>query len=267
MITRKCRKLLVLLVTFVMVLSLAGCGKQAIADRKGEMLFYEQDELTDGFYIKNADGTFSPVMSGAEGYGGTVLESTPDRYLWFSNNTYNMKKLIPVLNKKTELIARFSEDSQMPETYTIEKYKDRGYTIGVKLYVDGSSVYFGTSNGDYCSDSQVGSGINGSDLPTEVQLAEFNRKNTLPLSSIDRDLNMLLGLEKNGKYQLGFYIGTNYRSKEAIADTCVFQSENVYKLITPFKKTKDGYFIVRMPQSAEKGYYYICDAGLFYYDK
>lgn len=267
MTTGKRRTASILLVIALM-LSFTACSKQELADRRGEMLFYDQEELTDGFYIRNEDGTFTPVMHGAEGYGGMVLESSPDRYLWFTENTFAMKGLIPVLNKKAELVAVFSDDSAMPPAYTLEKYKERGYTIGVKLYKDGTRMYFKTRSDDICSDSQIGMGIAGTqNLPSEVNLSEFNEKSSMPFSSVDQNLNMLLGLKENGRYQIGFYVGTYFMSKEAIADTLVFQSEQIYQLTSPFKKTKEGYFIMNMPESSEKGYYYICDAGLFYYDK
>lgn len=262
------RRMTTLLIVITLTLSFTACSKQELADRRGEMLFYDQDELTDGFYIRNEDGTFTPVMHGAEGYGGMVLESSLDRYLWFTENTLAMKSLIPVLNKKTELVAVFSDDSAMPPAYTLEKYKERGYTIGVKFYKDGTRMYFKTRSDDICSDSQIGMGITGTqNLPAEVVLSEFNEKSSMPFSSIDQNLNMLLGLKENGKYQIGFYVGTYFMSKEAIADTLVFQSEQIYQLTSPFKKTKEGYFVVKMPETVGEGYYYICDAGLLYYDK
>ncbi len=262
------RRMTVIWLVIILVFSLTACSKQELADRRGEMLFYDQDDLTDGFYIRNEDGTFTPVMHGAEGYGGMVLEPSLDRYLWFTENTFAMRTLIPVLDKKTELVAVFSDDSAMPPAYTLEKYKERGHTIGVKLYKDGTRMYFKTRSDDICSDSQIGMGIAGTqNLPSEVVLSEFNEKPSMPFSSVDQNLNMLLGLKENGKYQIGFYIGTYFMSKEAIADTLVFQSEQIYKLSSPFEKTKQGYFIMKMPSDATEGYYYICDAGLFYYEK
>lgn len=262
-------KILIIFLALVLLFTATSCNEKEIANKRGEMLFYKAKELTAGFYIKNPDETFTPVMSGASGYQGAALEANPTRYLWYSHTPYNLTQLIPKLTVESELVAVFDKTKYLPTTITLEKYKKVGMTIGVKLYIsdiDGT-IYFKTTQGDYCPKSQIGNALAGSGLPGEITLYEFNGSPAIPKGAIDKNLNMLMGLEENKTYQMGFFEGTYYQSKAVDADTYVYQSQELYLLQKPYLMLKDGYFVIKMPLGSSKGFYYINDYGLFYYDK
>lgn len=261
-------KFIIIALLIVTLVIMTGCNQQPIADRRGEMLFLESEELTPGFYIRNADDTFSPVMSGVSGYAGKSLETSPTRYLWYSHSEYDLSALIPKLTPDSQLVAVFDKTKNLPEIIALEKYEKKGSTIGLKFYIsetDGT-IYFKTGSGEYCPKSQAGNGISGSGLPTEVTLYEFNESPAIPKGIIDKNLNMIMGLEENGTYQIGFFEGTRYISKAVLADTYVYQSSKMYTLNKPYQILKDGYFVVRMPIDAEDGYYFVNNFGLFYYE-
>ena len=79
-------------------------------------------------------------------------------------------------------------------------------------------------------------------------------------------MQLLLGLEKDKYYDFEFYQGTKYRKLTTIADTMVLQSEDMMILNNPYTKTKEGYFIINLPDNLKSGYYYICGLGLFRYE-
>ena len=250
---------------------LTGCGdEEPVADESGERLYLSADELglddtgREGFFVMNDDGTFSPVINTFDGYQGDADESTPDRYLWFTNNDTDISSLIPTATKSNPLVMVYDVDQNIPETFTLEKYLFRGYTIGCHIYKNSdNSLYFSTD--DALSSSYAGTSMQEVQGDDEFKISTVNGSQKLPSGNVDNNLGMLLGLEKGKYYDFEYYQGTKYRKLTTIADTLVLQSEDLITLTNPYTKTENGYFTINLPDNLETGYYYICGAGLFKY--
>lgn len=267
------KKLFILLMVLFTSLLFTGCDQKiAVSDEDGNPMTYSQEDLgvsnldgKEGFFVLNTDGSLSPVISDFTGYSTCQGESTPDRFLWFTENEYEIMKLIPVVGKNSKVVFVYNSDKKIPDRFTLEKYAFRGYTVGVHFYRDiDDSMYIETT--DALLGTYAAASLEKVDDEKEYRIKKVNDSESLPLDNIDNNMELLLGLEKDRYYNFSFFKGTKYITFTTIADTQVFQSEKLIELSNPYEKTEDGYFVVNLPSNLEDGYYYICGLGMFRYD-
>jgi len=270
------------LLLMILLITMASCGQkqQIAADEDGNMLHYTMAEIPEaGFYVhdKKAD-TFSPVLSGFTGYNGLpntggmstmeealLKDESHVRSMWIGDAAFDPLKLIPVVdNRRTELVMFQSTEDDMPENYVVEKYKKLGYTIGIGVNFGetGSSLYLDTKNiCEKTNAEEVMRGVGPED--GLLKISRINKSKSLPVENVDKEVDMLLGLEKDKKYQIGYFDGTKYQETDIIADTLAFKAQQVIELASPFKTTEDNYFVINLPENIKSGYYYINDSGMF----
>ena len=259
-------KVLLSVMIFLFIFSLSACsGEEASED--GGLLTYSADEIVtldsqkDNAYVLNEEGEFSPLLMSATGFDGVAETSSDTRYVAFPDAK---DALIPEVNAKNKLVVVFSSRESIPTDIVLERYVDKGYTIGTQVGIneDGTSTAIYTegiedtnfskkvsSNGD---DTYDFTKINGQKVPTE---------------NIDPNILFFLGLEKDKTYTLGYFQGTKYTETNVIADTHVLQSKEVVRVNNAYKKTEDGYFEIKLPSNLKSGYYYLSDIGLFRYEQ
>lgn len=266
------KKTIALLVLFLVFFSLCGCGgEEPVEDDEGKRLYLSGEDMglkdasgREGFYVRNEDGTFSPVINKFDGYQGVSEQADPARYLWFTNNQTDISDLIPTASKSSPLCMVYDTDEAMPTEFTLEKYVFRGYTIGCHiLRKSDNSLYFLTD--DTLDSSYAGEAMAEVDGAEEFRISTINGSDALPWQNVDNNMQLLLGLEKEKYYDFEFFQGTKYRKLTTIADTLVLQSEEVITLKNPYTKTTDGFFQINLPDNLPDGYYYICGKGLFRY--
>lgn len=265
-------KLIIVLLLCCLLLTSCVDSKEPTISKNGEMLFLTGDQMSqeerEGFFVMNKDATFTPVMNAAQGYQGdntnTDKSAIPTRYLWFTNNQINISSLIPVVTKDTPLVAVYNADGNMPSVYTLEKYTYKGYTIGCHIYRDEDDTLY-LSARDSLSGSDAEAAMENLNQQDVYTISEINQGEILPINNVDNNMQMILGLEKNKLYEFRFYSGTKYATFTAAADTLVLQSEGVTVLQNPYRKTKEGYFVINLPDNLKPGYYYICGQGMFKY--
>ena len=249
--------------------SLSGCGAVAGADKNGEMLRLTEKELLEqgrnGIFVLNKDETFTPLVTGISGYQGKTTESSESRYLWYTDNDINITNLIPVVTKDTPLVIVYTSTSSIPSLWYLEKYEDRGYTVGVHFHTnDLREVYIDVDSS--LSGSNAGSILDTANLPDpSYALRKVNDSEKIPLGNIDPNMRMFLGLSKDQFYTFQFYRGTFSTKATFYADTRAFQSEDYIELTSPIKKTDEGYFIINLPLNLQPGFYYINNLGFFEY--
>lgn len=269
------KKLTICLVILVSLIFSACNTTAPVAEKNGEMIRYTMEDIRDkeyfGFYVKNKDNTFTPVMRSASGYDGQTTSYDPSRYIWYSNTEdTNLTKLIPKVKEDQPLVGIFESNASMPDEYTLEKYNFQGSTIGCdfNLDVDGQTVFIDPKN--LCRFSEMEDALTELDLTKEqYRLESFtsaNLQDFVPWSNIDTDTNKLVGLDTDKLYRISFFIGTKYKELQIKADTRYFKSSGVTVLSIPFDTTKNGYFNVNLPDNLTKGFYYINDIGLFEYE-
>lgn len=262
----------------ILILGLCSCGfsnETEITDEKGEMLELSIIDLTEnGFYSYNKkEKTFTPVMSGATGNtGGGYLSSTSTdltgeqtRYCWCGSNDVDLVNLIPQVDGKKRFLTMYiNEDGEMPSEYTLTKYKNRGYTLGVSFTFGstGNRLFIDTSN--ICETSMAKKTLKDASTG-QLRVYKINKSKQLPKENVDTNLNALLGLEKDKKYQIGFFDGTSYVDVDLIADTTIFEAVSDIELSDPAKPTDKGFFYIKLPTNLRNGYYYINDIGMFRY--
>ena len=274
------RKRAVMAAFFMMMLLLAGvlsgCGfseKKELTDEEGNALVLTLDELTEeGFYVLDRkEHTFRHVMSAAEGREELSLSTGKEktdyksRFLWFGFKDTDLEALIPrVDNKRYFLVVYQKEEGSMPESYTLEMYKKRGYTLGVSFTFGESGNIMHIDTNSMCESSMAKEVLSGCSNGL-LRVHKINGSRKLPNDNVDVDMNKLLGLQKNKKYQLGFFDGTQYRDTTLLADTVVYQSQGSVKLSNPLKVTEHNFFYVRLPKNIKPGIFYINSEGLFQY--
>lgn len=258
-----------LLVGTMLLTGLTACGG-ASADKDGNALKMSYEDIEkdngSGIYILNKDKTFSPILSDMPGYAGSTSESSPNRYIWYTDNETNITSLIPTVTQGTPLVAIYDSDSNMPDDWYLEKYTSKGYTVGMHIVLsDDKTMQISTD--DSLSNSSAGDSMskisNGDDDVYNIE--KISGTSALPIGNVDNNMQILLGFEKNKNYSFEFYQGTKLQKLTLTADTKVFQSSDYTALKEPYKKTSKGYFIINLPINLKSGYYYLSDIGFFRY--
>ena len=96
----------------------------------------------------------------------------------------------------------------------------------------------------------------------QVKILEINGKDFK--ASMLTPEGYLKGLTKNAMYKFSYYGGTYYESVVVKADSHLFVADTTYSS-SSYSEMKSNYFIINLPSSVTKGYYYLPGFGLFYY--
>lgn len=253
----------------VLMIALTGCGKQATATKDGNKVKESYKDIEEnkesGIYVLNQDKTFSPILPDLPGYAGSTSKSSSDRYVWYTDNDTNVTNLIPTVTPSTPLVAIYNNTSDMPTDWYIERYKSKGYTVGmhISLADDKTMQIIPEDKLSGTSAASALKKISGDD--DEYTINSISGASVLPIDNVDNNMMILLGFEKNKEYTFEFYQGTKLRRINMLADTRIFQSSQYIALKDPYKKTSKGYFIINLPINLQSGYYYLSDIGFFRY--
>lgn len=256
------KKIILLFCVMLCCMSISGCASSS----KDQYEAKTASNLEEGYYIKDGD-KFYPLVSDGKTYSGKLsnLSSKGQKeVVWISQN----RDKIPVLNASTELVVK--SDTILPSNSLLQYMEDYGVTIGLTFSKTlEPNVY------ELINDSMraVCKGSNA-----EALLKKFTN-DTKNLRFLDvggvkisqemlSDINTITGLVENNEYIVTFYEGSHYHQAKIIADTRVFGSEpDIRYPVASYNYSKDGYVSLVLPSNMASGYYYLDDAGIFYYDK
>ena len=217
-----------------------------------------------GFFIMNEDSTFSPLVDGFTGFKRSE-EASPARYLWFTENQQEIKDKIPKAGSEDKIVLLYNSSDVIPEEIILERYSYKGYTIGAHLYALDNKIFLLTDG--TLSGTSAAATLSQLSDEEEYPVDKINDYASLPEKNVDNNLQMLLGLEEAKAYDFYFYKGTKYIKMQTVADTQVFQSEEVIRLSSNnFRKTENGYFYFKMPLNSKSGFWYIHGQGMFEYE-
>ena len=270
------KKCILLLLILAMASAISACGGESTveADKNRHVLRLSVSDLSseerEGFFVLNEDNTFTPLMTEADGYRGILTEEDASeissRYLWWTDNQDEKTARIPVVSKDSPLVCYFTSSEHMPASISLEKYREQGYTIGCHFAGETNhSVYLISEEplkGSFAEEA-----LRQISDERSYRINAINGSSNIPYQNVDHNIGLLLGLEKNAKYELQFYKGTQYVTMTTYADAFVLQAERVLTIQNPYRKTKQGFFYVNLPDSLEEGYYYFNGKGLFWYEK
>lgn len=242
--------------------------KQPVADKDGNQLRYTYQEIMEenatGIFVLNEDNTFSPAITSMPNFQGATDKASPERFVWYSEATDDVSRLIPTVTRNGNLVAIFNQDGELSESHYLEKYKYKGYTIGAHIALDeNKNMHLFTEE---CLKGSQAAGVlttMAENTNDEWIISEISGSTELPINNVDPNMGLLLGLQENKLYEIKYYHGTKEDKQVFKADTKVFQSEKYIPLPTPYKKTDKGFFIINLPENLSNGYYYISDMGFF----
>ncbi len=248
----KLKKLIVVVLALVMVLSFTGCGDSNTGpamNKDGSMMAYTEDEIPEGLFIKTGDKYYPLLLTG----------TAEENYRWFTK----YDNLIPEYTKDSKFV--FYSNGKIPEAFTFWKMIDFGYTVGVRFIQDKGALTFPSEEELYCPTSPIGPYVlehtfNGS--TKNVRIKEVNGKE-FKETMLTTD-GFMKGLTKDAMYKFWYYQGTVYKSVNIKADTHVFIED--YDMSTAsYIELKDKVFEINLPVGMENGYYFVDGFGLFKY--
>ena len=259
------RRAAVLVAAAMLALTFAGCGSsEPFVDEEGNPIYYKFNELGSGIYIQFPElGHRRPLPYGMR-FSGSYDDINEDRILWFKGA---MEYLIPEVDDNTNFI--YISDARPPEEMYIEHFRDTCYSFGglFKINRDGS-ISFSSNSDDICAGSSFAKALAGevgsASNTTVTELGTAEDINAPFSSGLLSDWGYVSGLTKNAAYKIGYFEGTKYNSFYISADTHYYHQDGVYK-VEGFTPTKDGYFIIELPEELPSGIYCIDGVGVFNY--
>lgn len=223
-----------------------------------------EEDLEEGNFYVHTGKKFYKVNPGAL----QIAENTkiiPDaadpenRLLAFGRDD----TLTPTLYEDSTLVYKAAGNETIPSRFTIERFKDEGWTLGVlhlsdsagngkvrvsavsrNFYPESSFTEIKAQQGDDITIDQIG----GSPLTSDM------------LSSA----GTIKDLQKDAYYQVDAYRGSDYIGLKTKADTHVLTSYEVYD-VPYYSMDKANYITVKFPALLQNGYYYIQGKGCFKY--
>lgn len=173
---------------------------------------------------------------------------------------------IPTLYRNDQLV--FKASGNVP-SFTWERFKDQGYSIGLYGLSASSAgkIQFESGKSGNDSSSSFTAAISasltkGMTLDNGFVLDKINGA-TLNGSNL-RDGGIVAGLTKDAVANCDIYVGTTLVSVSATADMRAFTSFELYTTDL-YSNSPDGYAIIDIPDYLKSGYYYINNAGLVKY--
>lgn len=271
---KKRSPVLLLLFIISVAMLLSACRGNRIADKDGAALRYKLSDIEEkgmeGLFTMNSDKTFSPLPYGIPGYAGRTSEASDARYIWYTDNGQNFTSLIPTVTEETPIVIIYNNDATMPSrsSWYLERYEPMGATIGAhvslssdkRMYLSEENMLFGTSARSVFSSEETESRDRQHEI---IEISGARVK--LPVSNVERNVNMLLGLSYGKKYTFTYLQGTKTKTADIVSDVYAFQSKEIIRMDAPYKTTDKGYFIINIPRGIPKGFYYISDLGFFYF--
>ncbi len=234
------------------------------------------DQLQGGkYYVKDGD-TFYALPRGQ--FYSNVQNDTPipkaanptERGVMFGPDD----EQIPTLYKDTQLVYKATDTpgannasgqptSTAPSEYILERFKDNGWSIGInglkndagtgkyKTIISGSSVQKRST----LTRMKINPGSEV--IIDKVGGVPITQDNISPMGSV-------IGLNRGQTYSVDAYNGTTYIGMDAIADTHMLSSYEVYSL-KDYEMDPAGFLSVTVPDELWSGYYMVNGSGMFRY--
>lgn len=169
---------------------------------------------------------------------------------------------IPTLYKNDQLIYISSGSIS---SFTWERYKDYGYSIGLsglKLSDSGKVKSYELTMA--ASGSSVEAAVAGITIPEGADITVDKINGTDITSQYLNDGGIITGMSRDAAANVDFYVGTQHIPVTVSADTRYFKSFELYTT-DKYSLSTDGYAIVEIPAYFKSGYYLINGIGFVKY--
>lgn len=229
-------------------------GTYCIAHKAGK----NKKDMTVRYYPLYQADSFGKPDNGATGPDGS-------RYFWLNYNKDEGK--LPTMYPGDRIV--YKSDQNIPDSYTIEKFFDEGYTIGVGgIYESdiGKPAINLEEDGCYIcktSDARILRKMKTKDSDSEKSEIIFNAINgkELKMDNIDA-AGMVSGLKEGKTYEFDLRLGTQSYPTKLKANIHEFMLGETYKYKS-FDYVTDTMIRVNLPDYLTTGYYEINGAGAF----
>lgn len=224
---------------------------------------YSISEIIGGnYYIKDNDAYYLPapglLYSSLQNDTKIAKKADPEhRIAMFGNDEVQ----IPTMYSDSFLIYKAQENENVPETVTLERYRDEGYSLGIRgLSMVNNKCQTTTTGVTFYPQSSI-STIH----PDQGATLTIDKVNGLTIDENRLSVSgTITGLELGESYNVDAYIGTNYAGGNFVADTHMFSSMELYT-IENYSMDPSNYVILDFPKDLWSGYYYIDGVGMIKY--
>lgn len=207
-------------------------------------------EITSYYPIYNAEHTY-------DGMNDSPAGEDPTRIMWVN---YNIDEgLIPTFYPGDKLIYKSS--TSIPTTYSLEKFYDDGYTIGVSgLKQDLSNNYqYSVDTGGFVMSTSDAAGFDGLKADS-IYLVSVGEDRVTPQNVSTS--GTVTGLELMHAYACDIRTGTEKVAATMTANIHVFSSAENY-LFGAFTFITDHIAEIEIPDYVTTGYYNMNGLGMF----
>lgn len=260
------RKMLLAAALAVTVLSVSGCYSESASDISGPQtaMALGKEALSSGNFYALSGDDFYQLPAGTVHFDieKDYSKADPERVISFLTSVDDA--LIPTVHKD-ECVVFFTEEA-LPEDFTLERYKDNGYTFGIYgLKEHTAGVNVSISDGTYVKGSSFENTVSSQiQVKKDTNLLIGSIGSSQVTSDCLSECGSIMGLKRNGVYQTGIYVGTRYFGMNISADSHIFSSMEVFT-VEEYKLSQNGYAILSLPDDLPNGYYYVSGKGMFRY--
>jgi len=262
-------------VLMIMIFAMTGCGKkeEVVENTPVEEVLtpISANDLVPGrFYVKNGlnfyqlagescnfDYKQAPKSSNYNDEG--VVSQDLNRLLSFTWRD----NAIPTLYKNDQLI--YVSNDTVP-TFTWERYKDNGYSIGVSGLIVGDSGKISTAKATKIEQSASiyqALANTGMDMANPVFTIDAINGTTLNASYLS-EAGTVSGMTMDIRANVDIYVGTTRYPISTAADTRYFKAFELFST-SRYELSTDGYAILEVPSYLKSGYYLLNNFGLVKY--
>lgn len=225
----------------------------------------KSEVVTDQFYVRTKNEEYYKTYFPTEDNTSVKGDS-----LWFDEDNQaafnDDDSLIPTLYADDELI--YYSENVVPETYTIHRYKDDGWSIGLRdlkvsetgriQYKKGTSAAIATST----IASSLANAKGGGGEDTVLTFESFN-KTPIKESNLSK-IGTITGLDKKKEYNVDLYVGSIYNKIVMNADTHFLNAWEEYSC-NDYTLSNKNVAKINLPHDLQNGYYLINNKAFFKY--
>lgn len=245
--------------------TLGGCDEQEpIVDDEGNPIYYALSELSSGIYIQFTEDSHRRPLPYGMRFSGAASEEDNTRIVWFAGG---VERLVPEVDGKAKFI--FISDAHPPSNVYFEHFTEDCYSFGTMFkHESDGTISFPSNNDNLCEGSSmfnaISAEVSNSENTTVIELGTAEDINAPFSTGLLSDMGYVTGLAPKAMYKIGFFEGTKYKSFYVQADTHIYRQDGVYAS-ADFTPTKNGYFIIEIPEDLPAGLTCINGVGVFKY--
>ena len=268
-----------LMISTLLVTSLALSGCSLLSDNAEEEPIEEIDEtlvdaekvyksLEDGcYYVQHANKTCEKVYFGQASFdeGNTVTTPSTNRVMWFRGDFDQ----IPTYHQGDSLI--FYSKEELDETFTLERFMDLGYSIGVRGLKETESGRYSISTDvdEKCTypESDADQLLlleNDNVIIESVSRVALRNDTTNPDNNLVTDYGTVSKLPEETPLNIKVFEGTEENDYVFTTDVRILGSMEAVSN-NNFEFTENNIIVIDIPSYFHDGYYLINGAGLFRY--